>query len=335
MRRSVLVVLVALAALVTAQCAKKPAETADDAWQKARAELEKTADTEGSIAILRGYLERFPVTDRTADLLDYLGDLEGKEAGRPAETEALVREILPKLTNEDDRFALDKLLVRMIALEGDRERLAQAVAAVEADRSLSLSDRLDLGQALIDGKAWQLALDQANSALEQDSAETYRAEHPDTKLSDEEIEKAVTARRVDILAGRGWALANLGRTDEALADFRQAEPLATSSYAGVPDSPLFRYWGHTVLEQGDAQRALELLAPDAVMGGNADALADLRRAWEQASPGGATFDDYVWQTRNRLAKPIEGFTLADYEGREVSLGDFSGKVVQLSFWFPT
>jgi len=335
MRRWSLIVLVMLAAVVAVQCARKPAETADEAWQKARAELEKTGDTEESVAILRGYLERFPVTDRTVDLLDYLGDLEGKEAGRPAETEALVREILPKITNEDDRFELDKLLVRMIALEGDRERLPQAVAKVEAARSLTFSDRLDLIHSLIDGTAWQLALDQANAALDQTSADAYRVEHPDTKLSDEEIDKAATARRVEVLADRGWALANLGRTKEALADFQTAEPMATSSYAGVPTSPLYRYWGHTVLEQGDAQRALELLAPDAVMGGNAEALADLRRAWAEAAPGEATFDEYVWQTRNRLARPIEGFTLADYDGREVSLGDFAGKVIQLSFWFPT
>ncbi len=335
MRRWSVMVLVALAAMMTAQCARKPAETADEAWQKARAELEKTEDTEESIAILRGYLEHYPVTDRSVDLLDYLGELEGKEAGRPAETEALVREILPKITNQDDRFELDKLLVHLIALEGDQARLPQAVATVEAARSLTLSDRLDLVEALIDGKAWQLAFDQANAALDQTSADAYRAEHPDTKLSDDEIEKAATARRVEVLAARGWALANLGRTDEALADFREAEPMATSSYAGVPESPLYRYWGHTVLEQGDAKRALELLAPDAVMGGNAEALADLRRAWEAASPGESTFDEYVWKIRNTLARPIEGFTLADYDGREVSLGDFSGKVIQLAFWFPT
>jgi len=335
MRRWSLLVLVALAAMVTAQCARKPAETADDAWQKARAELEKTSGTEETIAILRGYLEHYPVTDRTVDLLDYLADLEGKEAGRPAETEGLVREILPQITNEDDRFELDKLLVRLIALEGDEGRLSEAVAKVEAARSLTFSDRLDLLQALVDGRAWRLALDQADAALDQTSAEAYRAEHPDTTLSNDEITTITTARKVEVLADRGWALANLGRTDEALADFHGAEPLATTSYPGVPKSPLFRYWGHVELEQGNAKRALELLAPDAVMGGNAEAMADLRRAWETVFPGETGFDEWVWTKRGELARTIEGFTLADYDGREVSLGDFSGKVILLAFWFPT
>jgi hypothetical protein len=47
-------------------------------------------------------------------------------------------------------------------------------------------------------------------------------------------------------------------------------------------------------------------------------------------------DEQLSQTRQRLARTIDDFTLADYDGRQHSAADLRrGKVLMLAFWFPT
>lgn len=326
----------AVAAVLAVACSREPAPpTADEAWEAARAGLEATEDREEAIRILRDYLGKHPVTRRTAGLLGYLAEMEGLKAGRPAEVEALVLEIRPRVEDEDQRFELDKLLVQLAALRGDAATLEARLAELTAQRELTFTDRLELMEGLAAGEAWQTVAELADAALGQATAEAYRADYPDTELSPEELEERAAQRRVLALSYRGRAAAKAGRVEEALADFRAAEPMASFNYAGVPESPLLRWWGAAALEAGDAERALELLAPDAVMGGNEEAMADLRRAYAARFGSEEGIGEYLWSTRDRLARPIDGFTLTDYEGNEVSLDDFNGEVRLLAFWFPT
>ncbi len=337
MRRLLLISGTLAAVLVGVACGRQAAApTADEAWETAKAAIEAAGEgNEEAIRILRGYLEQYPVTRRTSGLLGWLVDLEAVEAGLPADTEALVRSIWPQLEDADERFELDKLLVKLAALQRDSAKLEVALGNVTADRTLTFNDRLELMEGLVAGEAWSETLGFAELAGGQATAEAYRADNPETELTDEEVAAAATRRRVLAESYRGWALANLGLTEDALAAFASVAADAERNYAGVPQDPLFKWWGATALEAGDAERALELLAPDAVMGGDDAAMADLRRAYAARFGTEAGLDDYLWATRDRLAKPVEGFTLTDYEGREVALESFNGKVVLLAFWFPT
>jgi hypothetical protein len=107
-------------------------------------------------------------------------------------------------------------------------------------------------------------------------------------------------------------------------------------YLGVADTPIDLYRGKAMLAVGEAEKAMELLAPDAIMGSDEDAEAALREAFVAVKGSDDGFDEWAWSERKRLAKNVDDFTLADYEG---TMHDFSalsdGKVTLLAFWFPT
>ena len=47
------------------------------------------------------------------------------------------------------------------------------------------------------------------------------------------------------------------------------------------------------------------------------------------------YEEYLWSTRERFARPAADFSLVDYEGNTLELSSTRGKVVMLAFWFPT
>jgi hypothetical protein len=109
------------------------------------------------------------------------------------------------------------------------------------------------------------------------------------------------------------------------------------SYLGVPNTPLYSFWGRAALAEGDFDRAVELLGAETLFGQNG-ARADvyLREAYAAKNGGDEGFEEFLWATRNDLAKTVDDFTLLDYNGNEVRLADTSaGKVTLLAFWFPT
>ena len=114
-----------------------------------------------------------------------------------------------------------------------------------------------------------------------------------------------------------------------------ARGITTANFVGVPHTPLNLYAGEAALRQGDLSRAEELLAPDAVMAGDDTALAALRRTYVQRTGSESGFDEYLWATRLKLARPAADFTLPSYGGEAVTLASRQGKVLLLAFWFPT
>ena len=96
-------------------------------------------------------------------------------------------------------------------------------------------------------------------------------------------------------------------------------------------APVEDLCGRTTLEE-----AIDLLTPAAVMGSDEDAMEGLRTAHAGIGEGRREFADFLWSERQRLARPVDDFSLADYDGR---MRDFSalsdGKVTLLAFWFPT
>jgi len=138
-----------------------------------------------------------------------------------------------------------------------------------------------------------------------------------------------------LLVKDGWARANLGEIDEALADFEHANEIVRRSYLGIPENDLNLYWGRTLLDKGDYEAALERFAPDALVMQNEEALAGFRKAYVELKGGDAGYDDYAARLHVKIAKTIDDFELPDYEGKPRRLSDLRGEVTLLTFWFPT
>ena len=139
------------------------------------------------------------------------------------------------------------------------------------------------------------------------------------------------------LAYDGWALYNLGDTGLAFDRFAAADEAKSLTYLGVPNTPLYEFWGRAALGEGQHDSAIELLGAETLFGEDGSgAKPYLREAYAAKNGGEEGFDEFLWATRSELATSVDDFELADYEGNPVSLsGVGDGKVMLLAFWFPT
>jgi hypothetical protein len=167
------------------------------------------------------------------------------------------------------------------------------------------------------------------------NAETFKSEWPDNEMSDEELKEAGNNRAGMLLVADGWARANMGEVDQALADFAKADGLVKRSMFDRPDYDLNEYWAKTSIMKGDYQAAIDRCAIDALVMKNDDAFAGMKEAYVGLHGNDAGFDKYASALHKKIAKPMEDFELSDYDGKSHKYGDLKGQVTLLAFWFPT
>jgi tetratricopeptide (TPR) repeat protein len=335
MLRKTLVLCLTLVVLGTISCARQeqlgPDEEAYKKLREASAELEAAED---KLKLAEEFLETYPDSEHAASVLGAAIYYRSEPMDDPAGAKALAEKMLPSITDPEDRFDIGLSLHRL-ALELDQPSpLRQVVEELAQAKKLSYVNHLNVLEAAIKTPDWELVLEHAEAAIAFADAETFRADYPDDEFDDEVVERAVTRRRGNSLAYKAGALLNMDRLDEALPLFAEAEEFTTFSYIGIPETPLYRFWGEAELVQSNPERAAELLAPEAVMGGNEEALDGLRRAYNELNGSEEGFDDYLWETRQKLARAVDDFSLPTYDGEIISLSGLKGKVVMLNFWNP-
>lgn len=304
------------------------------AWEATLTELRAVETDEEKVPILKAFVENHPNDGNAAYALSgviyYLGDdQEGME-----EALRFTGTILHKATDPDVRreMALERL--GLYGRLGETESLLTAVEELSGNTPVSFSENEKIIDAALECKAWELALKHAKIALANSSAAIFRADYPERTFTDDEVDAAVKRRKAFSMASMGWALAQLGQVDRALTVFEEGSGSVTRNYVGIPDSPLFSYWGRTLAEAGRNEEAMEMLAADAVLGGDVDAMDALHGAYV-AMKGEAGFEDYLVLVREGLAVQVDDFTLNNYQGEPLTLSQLKGQVVLLGFWFPT
>jgi len=175
------------------------------------------------------------------------------------------------------------------------------------------------------------------AALEIATPDAYQADYPDREFSDQDLAERVQRRQATALAYDGWATYNKGDTELAFERFAAANDIGSVSYLGVPNTPLYTFWGRAALAEGDFDSAIEMLGAEAAFGNDGSgAEVYLREAYAAKNSDEDAFDEFLWATRSELATTVNDFKLLDYEGNEISMADVStGKVTLLAFWFPT
>lgn len=248
---------------------------------------------------------------------------------------ALAEGVLAHATDPEERFEVRMMLWEVSLEEGAPGDLREVAGELTPTRALAYGELWELVDAAARAEQWALVEEWSRSALDLATPDAWRAENPDSKLTEEQVSARATGRRAFALAHLAWAAFNLGRTEEAEATFAEAEAITPRNFVGVAQTPVDRFRGRAALRQGDLDRAESLLATDAVMGGDTKALADLRQIWAGRNGSEEGFEAYLWSTRQRLARPVADFVLSDYEGAAFDLASTRGKVVMLAFWFPT
>jgi tetratricopeptide (TPR) repeat protein len=214
--------------------------------------------------------------------------------------------------------------------------LGSVAEELAATRALNFSELIDVADLALEHEQWEIGATYAEAAMAKATPEAFLADYPDDDYTVEEAAVKADRRQVMSLANLGWALWNLEQPDEAMAAFERAAPLKTVDYLGVADTRLDFYRGKAMHASGDSAAAMELLAAGAIMGSDDEAMAALRDAYVAVKGGDEGFDEWVWSERKGLARTVDTFTLADYQGTNhdfAALAD--GKVTLLAFWFPT
>ena len=335
MHRWTTLLIVTLATTLLVGCGTDPQPSVEDAYKEFKKSIREMETPEEKTALCEDFLGRFPESEHTGYLAGAVAYYRGQAMEDPAGAVTVLDGILTTVNDPETRFEVQLARFPLAQKIGQETDLGAIVSTMEAHRPLTFSEYLEVGEMAAEHELWSLAEAQAAGAASLATPEAFRADSPETELDDEAITAKSDNRKVLAAANRGWALAHLDRTTEALETFEAAAPFSQSNYLGVPSTDLYAYWGRTALAQGDAEKAMELLGPTAVLGDDDEAFDAFREAYIAVHEGETGFEDFVWSTRQALAKMVDNFELPDYQGAIHNLGDTRGKVVLLSFWFPT
>jgi len=283
------------------------------------------------------YLTRFPDTEHSASMAGAIVYYRGNEMEDPEGAYEIVSAALEQINDPEQRFGVSMELLDL----SDRVDVPLDIAEVAIDlgavRPLTYNEDLSVVETATELEEWTVADEHALGALELTTSENYLADYPDREFTDEEIASRVGRRKALALTYDGWALYNLGNPELAFERFEAADEAKSMTYLGVPNTPLYEFWGRAALGKGQYDRAIELLGAETLFGEDGSSAEPyLREAYAAKNGSEEGFDEFLWATRSELATQVDDFELANYEGQSVSLSDVgNGKVTLLAFWFPT
>jgi len=337
-RKTVILTLIVLTGLAGACAQQKEAtDPVEAAYSRVNAAVSEADTSEETAELVEGFLAEFPDSQHSGwaatMIVHYRADtMKDPEGAYKALSAALGRIESPKA-----RFDVS---MQMLTLSESVEvplEVGAVANALSAARPLTFAEHEQVAVNATASEQWTLVQEHASAAFELATPETFSAEYGQWGLSDYELAMWLQHFKAFYLAHEGWGAYNQGDTEVAFTRFSESDAIGSESYLGVPTTPLYTFWGRAALAEGDVDRAFELLGAQTLFGEDGSATEPfLREAYVAEKGNDEAFDEFLWSTRNKLAAPVDDFELADYDGNPVSLSKVGdGKVVLLSFWFPT
>ena len=337
-RRATILTLCVLLGLAGA-CSKQEqaSDPAEEAFGVLRAAWSEAETSEAKTKLAEDYLARFPDTERSGWAASTIIHYRGNDLEDPEGAYEIVSAALERIEDPEQRFGVSMELLGLSDSVNVPLDIAQVAIDLGAVRPLTYNEDMSVVETATDLEEWTVADEHALGALELATPETYLADYPDREFTDEEVASRVARRKALALAYDGWALYNLGDTELAFTRFAESDAAGSVSYLGVPNTPLYTFWGRAALGEGKNDHAIELLGAEALFGEDGSGAEPyLREAYAAKNGSDEGFDEFLWTTRSELATQVDDFALADYDGNSVSLSDVGdGKVMLLAFWFPT
>lgn len=314
----------------------KTDDDVEQAWTDMKNAIGELETAEEKMPHIEAFLREHPNTGYAGRLAGAVAYYQGEAMGDPEGAFTLLNDTLAANTDVEARFKLGMALFPLSVELGRPTDLGAVAEELAATRELSFGERIDVADAAVEYGQWETGAAYAESALAKATPEAFLADYPDDDYTQAEAEAKASRRKAMSYADLGWALHNLGETERAMEAFERGAAHRSVDYLGVADTPIDLYYGQALLAAGETEKAIGLLTPGAIMGSDDKAMEALQRAHAALRMERSGFHEFVESERRRLARMIDDFTLADYEGEE---HDFSaladGKVTLLAFWFPT
>ena len=335
-RKTTVLTLAVLIGLV-GSCTKETTDPAEEAWSEFSATWSELETAKDKTQLAEQYLAKYPDTGHSGLLARRIAYYRGHEMGDPGGAFDAVYAALDQIEDPEQRFVASMSLFGLADSVEVPLDIAEVASALEAVRPLGYDENQWVYEIASDLEEWECAGRHAQAAFQMVTPENFRAEYPDREFTDEKVASMVRFRKGQSLAYEAWALYNQGKIEAAFTRFAEADAVGSVTYLGVPNNPLYTFWGRAALAEGDIDKAVELLGAQTLFGQDrSSSEAYLREAYAAKNGNDEGFDEFLWATRNQLAKKVDDFTLLDYEGDPVSLTDVgTDKVTLLAFWFPT
>jgi tetratricopeptide (TPR) repeat protein len=308
--------------------AAKKKTAADEAYEQAR-EKRREAGTEERLAITKEFLEEFPESKHTASAISAVFYYQGNELGDMAGAITYAEAIRSRVSDPEIAQEIDKKLVGFYGESGMTKKMLVLADELAAAAALDFRDHWNVIESAVNAEDWKLARDYCAKARGMANAETFRAEYPDHDLSDEEVIETVNNRVGMLLVKDGWARANQGEIDEALADFAKADNLIPRYYFDMPEYYLNTYWARVLMMKGNYEAAIGRFATDGLIMRNEEALAGLKEAYVGLHGSESGFEVYSTRLHRSIARTIDDFEMADYKGERHRFSDLRSDVTLL------
>ena len=336
--------LAILSAIVLAGCgggergeenAAKHSSAADQAYERVRAERQVMDSADERVAITKAFLDEYPESHHTASAIDVVYYYQATELDEKTGALTYAEAVRARINDPDIAREVDKLLIGYYGEAGMATKMVELADRVAVAGALDFNDHWNVIEGAAKAGDWKLVRDYCAHARKMTNAGAIRAGYPDYDLSEEELEEAVNHRAGMLLVKDGWARANQGQVDEALADFAEADHLISRYYFDLPEYELYVYWGRTLMMKGDFEAAIERLATQGLIMRNEEALAVLKEAYVGMHGSESGYEEYADELHRSIARPIDDFEMADYEGNRRRFSDLRNDVTLLTLWFPT
>jgi hypothetical protein len=328
-------VFAAMIAVLNAGAEDKPELTAEEAYQEAKSRLMDIDPDAERLAVYKTFLENYPESGRTAGVMGAVVYYQGEKLGDMEGALAFVEGIRSRITDPAIAKEADKALMEIYGDAGNKDKMLALADRFEAESEMQFGDYWKLVGFGVEHEDWSMVRKYCDKARPLATPQAYRGEFPKYEFTDEEAAKAARNREAMLATKDGWAKANTGNLDAALADFALADGFIRKNYIGIPDYELNIHWANTLVMNGDYQAAIDKFAPDALLAGNEDAGAGMKIAYEKLNGSADGFETYCKKIHKSITKVVDDFELPDYDGHRQTFSDLRGDVTMLTFWFPT
>lgn len=304
----------------------------DQAAEETWAIWEETEDPDVKVGLAHDFLARYPDSDHTGDFLGSAVYHYTESLDRPDEAYELVTGTLAQVEDPDARLEIQMQLAVLHSKTGRLEELSALADEMAEEHDFQFTDHLELMELATEAGAWSLAIEQAEAGLAFATPEAFKAQWPD--YDDVYAARAGRRRTAYCKAYQGWAEANLGQFEAALASFTTGVENTSYSLLGVDETPLHLYWGQTLTLMGEPEDAMNRLGVEALFGSK-EAKQAYTDAWVAAHGTGKGLEERLWALRQEHAKPLPQFSLPNYEGETFESTEHIGDVMLIAAWNPT
>jgi tetratricopeptide (TPR) repeat protein len=287
------------------------------------------------LALTKEFLQQYPESKYTARLIGHVYYYQAEQLGDVPGAIEYAEDLRAKLTDPDIISDFDRRMVELYGEAGMLDRMSTLAGRLEEEGEMKFGDYWNVIEIATNNEKWKMVREYCGKAKPLTTADAYRSDYPQYDFTDEEVRKAADNRSGMVAGKDAWALANLGRADEAMAGFETAGKTLNRSYIGVLDYDIGLYWAKTLLMEGDYDGAIDRFAPEALIMGDEDALAGLKKAYVGKNGGEDGFAAFAGKLHAAVAPRVKEFELPDYQGERNEYGDIKGEVTLLAFWFPT